>query len=101
MDRDDTADQKSSSGDLVKAWGILVVLTLAGYGLSLINTVLLAYMGPVVIAALILFKTRIILRSYLGLTRCPAWLSLLSTMITAITVVCAGLLMVVIYGNLH
>lgn len=79
---------------------MLVALTLLGYTLSLFNSALLVYVGPLIIAALIFLKTRIILTRYLGLTRCPAWLSMLSSMIFTLTVICAGLLTIVSAGLL-
>ncbi|KZL10900.1 hypothetical protein [Pseudovibrio sp. Ad26] len=85
--------------DLLKAWVVLVALTLLGYGLSLFSSELLVYVGPLIIAALILFKARIILTRYLGLTRCPAWLSMLSSMIFALTMICAVLLTFVSAGG--
>lgn len=78
--------------DLAKAWVVLVGLTLAGYVLSYLEGGILSKLGPLIIAALILLKSRIILSRYLGLTRSPAWHSMLSSTIFVIMVVCAGLL---------
>ncbi|EEA96632.1 hypothetical protein [Pseudovibrio sp. JE062] len=98
MQNEKTTSRSVPMNDLFKAWVVLVALTVLGYALSLINSDLLVYVGPLIIAALILFKARIILTQYLGLNRCPAWLSMLSSMIVAITVICAGLLTFVSAG---
>ncbi|QUS57698.1 hypothetical protein [Pseudovibrio brasiliensis] len=98
MQNQKTTSRRVPMNDLFKAWVVLVALTVLGYVLSLINSELLVYVGPLIIATLILFKARIILTQYLGLTRCPAWLSMLSSMIVAITVICAGLLTFVSAG---
>ncbi len=100
MENNRTESRRIPMNDLLKAWVFLVVLTVLGYVLSLIHSPALVYVGPLIIAALILFKARIILTSYLGLTRCPAWLSMLTSMILAITAICAGLLTYVSAGFL-
>lgn len=92
MDTNTTTSKSIQMNDLLKAWVVLVALTLLGYGLSLFSSELLVYVGPLIIAALILFKARIILTRYLGLTRCPAWLSMLTSMIFTLTMICAALL---------
>ncbi|WP_057465218.1 hypothetical protein [Pseudovibrio sp. POLY-S9] len=92
MDTNKTPSKSIQMNDLLKAWVVLVALTLLGYGLSLFSSELLVYVGPLIIAVLILFKARIILTRYLGLTRCPAWLSMLTSMIFTLTMVCAALL---------
>lgn len=79
-------------GDLARAWVALVALTLAGYALSFLDGNYLSKVGPLIIAALILIKSRLILTRYLGLMRSPAWLSMLSSTIFIIMVICAGLL---------
>jgi hypothetical protein len=99
MDTNKTPPKSIQMNDLLKAWVVLVALTLLGYGLSLFSSELLVYVGPLIIAALILFKARIILTRYLGLTRCPAWLSMLSSMIFALTMICAVLLTFVSAGG--
>ncbi|SFL01862.1 hypothetical protein [Pseudovibrio ascidiaceicola] len=99
MNTNKTPPKSIQMNDLLKAWVVLVALTLLGYGLSLFSSELLVYVGPLIIAALILFKARIILTRYLGLTRCPAWLSMLSSMIFALTMICAVLLTFVSAGG--
>lgn len=86
---------KIEFGDLFRAWAILVALTLAGFALSYLESGWLSKAGPLIIAALILAKSRLILTRYLGLTRSPAWLSMLSSIIFIIMVVSAGLLVFV------
>lgn len=88
-------DSKFDFGDLFKAWIILVALTLAGFALSYLEGGWISKIGPLIIAALILAKSRLILTRYLGLTRSPAWLSMLSSIIFIIMVISAGLLVFV------
>ena len=78
--------------DLALAWVYLVGLTLAGYVLSYLDGDILSKAGPLVIAALILIKARLILTRYLGLNRSPAWLAMLSSTIFVIMAISAGLL---------
>lgn len=89
------SNTKIDFGDLAKAWFVLVFLTLAGFALSYLEEGWLSKIGPLIIAALILAKSRLILTRYLGLTRSPAWLSMLSSIIFIIMVVSAGLLVFV------
>ena len=101
MEHNKMPPQSIQINDLLKAWVLLVTLTLLGYGLSLFSSPLLIYVGPLIIAALILFKARIILTQYLGLTRCPTWLSLLTSMIFTLTMICAALLTFVSTGHMQ
>lgn len=87
--------QSVEIADLAKAWVVLVGFTLVGYALSFLEGDILSKTGPLIIAALILMKSRIILRQYLGLTSSPAWYSMLSSTIFVIMIVCASLLVFV------
>jgi hypothetical protein len=95
MNEQKTHSQSVEIADLAKAWLVLVAFTLAGYALSFLEGDILSKAGPLIIAALILLKSRIILRRYLGLTASPAWYSMLSSTIFVIMIVCAGLLVFV------
>jgi hypothetical protein len=95
MSEQKTHSQSVEIADLAKAWVVLVGFTLAGYALSFLEGDILSKAGPLIIAALILLKSRIILRRYLSLTASPAWYSMLSSTIFVIMIVCAGLLVFV------
>ncbi|MCT4656350.1 MAG: hypothetical protein N4A65_11110 [Cohaesibacter sp.] len=85
-------DQSVEIASLAKAWIVLVGFTLLGFALSYMEGGVLSVISPLIIAALILLKSRIILKQYLGLSRSPAWHSMLSSTIFVIMIVCAALL---------
>ncbi|MCV6600871.1 MAG: hypothetical protein OIF54_04800 [Cohaesibacter sp.] len=78
--------------DLLKAWVMLVSLTLASFAMSYLEAGFLAKISPLIIAVMILLKSRIILTRYLGLMQTSAWYMMLSATIFIIIVICAGML---------
>lgn len=76
----------------LRAWALLVVLSLAGTALSLLAPATIAPVIPgLVILGLGWAKARLILLDYLGLAQAPRWRGGAVTVITLAVLILAGL----------